>query len=232
MSPKNIIGLSLLPLFTTLGSGCANKASSPSLMRGNAMVHMEPLAVEPRNIDIAVESAGSGNHSEAMTAFYLAAISEDESPAEAADAFTSYFETRVSNLTGESGIEELKAATAIISTLAHRMPIDPLASKREHVVSLSSLEELQEEIISKVDSMAVVAANEARTKADEADKWFVNDREIIHYALVILAPYSIHADMLSRTHAADIMAAKKYVLSYVSDSEHQSMLQDAGHIKR
>lgn len=214
------IGLIALTSIMTLGTGCASKP------QGNAMV----LPV-PKLIDVAVSASIAGNHEQAETAFLMAANASDELPAEVAEAWRNAIEKRIPSLSGESGMDEIATACATGELLLRRLVQDASITHDIRTEAMTKVSQTLRELQSQANALAESATHTARRVADSGDYfWQPNDREKIHDALVELAPFSVHARLLSRTAAADVMKVKAYVLSYVSTEEHRQLLIDAGHI--
>ena len=220
MKTLKTIGLLALASNMTLGTGCASKP------QGNAMV----LAA-PKLLDVAVSASIVGNHEQAETAFLMAAKASDESPAEVAEAWRNAIEKRIPSLSGESGMDDIATACATGELLCRGLAQDASISHDIRTEAMTKVSQTLRALKSQADALAEAATDTARQVADNGDYFFQpNDREKIHDALVELAPFSVHARLLSRTAAADVMKTKAYVLSYVSTEEHRQLLIDAGHI--
>jgi hypothetical protein len=213
------IGLIALASLTSLGTGCASKTT------GSAMVLTRPSLV-----DTSVASSLNGRDGEALIALLLASGNEIEDPIDAASALLDFAEPRLSTWSGESGIDRLVDVNATITNLVARIANDSVIENSLRVEYIARLETLKRSIQSRVDRLANDAIDEATRTADTGDNWIWNDRAKIHDALVFVAPFSRHPELLTPGTQARLAKTRAYILSYVEEAEHRQLLIDSGHV--
>ncbi|MEY3142929.1 MAG: hypothetical protein RLY21_1422 [Planctomycetota bacterium] len=242
MRIAKFVGLSLLATVTMVSTACATGTSSAmanatgSVARKKAQAPLESAAMiisQPKLVDVAVAASTGGKHDEADTAFILAASDPSESAVETTQAWINHMQRRLPSTVGMQGLEDLDTAVETGNRLTVRVVEDRAITHDVRTTTLAKIARTVHSVRDRADKLASEAARQSRVKADEGDNlWTPNDREKIHDALVMLAPFSIHSSLLSHAANAEVMAAKAYALSYVSESEHQMMLINAGHIKK
>ena len=220
MKTLKTIGLLALASNMTLGTGCASKP------QGNAMVLLAPTLV-----DASVAADLSHHDDEATIGFFLAAASSDEHPLEVADAWLAFIEPRFNQFAGSVGLERLSDGCGTAQLLSTQIVKDPSIRHDERIKYLARLDAMKSRFNQAADCIADVAIEDAIRIADEADRWFFNDRATIHDALTKLAPFKKNSAPISSCKAGDIAKARAYVLDYVNEAEHRQLLINSGHVE-
>jgi hypothetical protein len=242
MCIAKFVGLSLLASVTMASTACATGTSSAmasatgSVARKKVQPPLQSAAMiisQPKLVDVAVGASAGGKYDEADTAFILAASDPSESAFETVQAWINHMQRRLPSTVGTEGLEDLETAVETGGRLNARIVNDRTITHDVRTVTLAKIARTIRSVRDRADALASEAARQSRVKADEGDNFLQpNDREKIHDALVILAPFSVYSSLLSAATAAEVMAAKAYALSYVSESEHRAMLINAGHVAK
>ncbi len=228
------VGLASLVSVGMLSVGCASGTAASARKSASPTVDAVAMILpQPKLLDVGVAASAAGKYEEADVAFSFAANGVDEPLIDLAEGWIEHMHRRLPLITDAEGLEDLAVATDIGNRFAVRVAQDPTIA---HDIRVATMVRIASVLLSArdcADALAQTAVIEARALADSGDTfWTPNDREKIHEALVILAPFSVHQLLLSARVTGQVMGAKAYILSYVSESEHRPMLMNAGHIAK